>query len=120
MEILAHMSGEQEPEWKEVFMQIQHNFEYSPEDPIAGEIAAELSNVSKRYGQVQALNNVSFRMVPGELVALLGSNGAGKTTAVKLLLGLAGPNQGTIRIFGENPHTTQAKVRVGAMLQVAR
>src|SRR5215471_15519134 len=99
-------------------MQIQNNIDYGVPGPVTGEIAAEFSNVSKRYGQVQALNNVSFRMYPGELVALLGSNGAGKTTAVKLLLGLAPANQGTIRIFGEDPHTTQAKVRVGAMLQV--
>src|SRR6266849_9297537 len=83
-------------------------------------VAAEFCGVSKRYGPVLALNNVSFRIHRGELVSLLGANGAGKTTAVKLLLGLAAPNQGTIRIFGENPRSQGAKMRVGAMLQVAK
>ena len=83
-------------------------------------VAAEFCGVSKRYGPVLALNNVSFRIHRGEMVSLLGANGAGKTTAVKLLLGLAAPNQGTIRIFGENPRSPGAKMRVGAMLQVGK
>ncbi len=83
-------------------------------------VAAEFCGVSKRYGPVLALNNVSFRIHRGEMVSLLGANGAGKTTAVKLLLGLAALNQGTIRIFGENPRSPGAKMRVGAMLQVAK
>ncbi|HTD21665.1 MAG TPA: ABC transporter ATP-binding protein [Terriglobales bacterium] len=101
-------------------MNIQSDIEYNPQDQAPGEVAAEFCGVSKCYGQVPALNNVSFRMYPGELVSLLGANGAGKTTAVKLLLGLAAPNQGRIQIFGENPRSTQAKIRVGAMLQVAK
>jgi len=84
------------------------------------EVAVEFCGVSKCYGDVAALNNVSFRLHAGELVSLLGANGAGKTTAVKLLLGLAAPNQGTIRIFGQNPRSRGAKMRVGAMLQVAK
>jgi ABC-2 type transport system ATP-binding protein len=84
------------------------------------EVAAEFCGVSKCYGETPALNNVSFRLHPGELVSLLGANGAGKTTAVKLLLGLAAPNQGRVRIFGQSPHTAAAKVRIGAMLQVGK
>jgi ABC-2 type transport system ATP-binding protein len=87
---------------------------------LAPERAAEICGVSKRYGRVLALNNASFRVHAGELVALLGANGAGKTTAVKLLLGLARPNQGSIRIFGQDPRSASAKMRVGAMLQVGR
>jgi ABC-2 type transport system ATP-binding protein len=101
-------------------MNIQGNIEHIPQESAPGEIAADFCSVSKRYGQVAALNDVSFRMYPGELVALLGANGAGKTTAVKLLLGLAAPNQGRIQVFGEDPHSTQAKIRVGAMLQVGK
>jgi ABC-2 type transport system ATP-binding protein len=83
-------------------------------------VAAEFCGVSKRYGPVLALNSVSLRIQRGELVSLLGANGAGKTTAVKLLLGLAAPNQGTISVFGEIPSSRAAKMRVGAMLQVAK
>ncbi len=82
-------------------------------------VAAEFCGVSKRYGPVLALNNVSFRIHRGEMVSLLGANGAGKTTAVKLLLGLAALNQGTIRIFGENPRSPGAKMRVGASSKIA-
>ena len=87
---------------------------------LAPEVAVEFCGVSKSYGSVLALNNVSFRIYQGETVSLLGANGAGKTTAVKLLLGLAAANQGRIKIFGENPRSRGAKMRVGAMLQVAK
>jgi ABC-2 type transport system ATP-binding protein len=83
-------------------------------------VAAEFCGVTKRYGSVLALNNVSFRIHQGELVSLLGANGAGKTTAIKLLLGLAALNHGTICVFGEDPRSRAAKMRVGAMLQVAK
>lgn len=87
---------------------------------LAPEVAAEFCAVSKRYGAVLALKQASFRVHAGELVALLGANGAGKTTAVKLLLGLSQPGQGSIRIFGQDPRAAGAKTRVGAMLQVGR
>jgi ABC-2 type transport system ATP-binding protein len=83
-------------------------------------VTAEFCGVTKRYGAVLALNNVSFRIHPGEMVSLLGANGAGKTTAVKLLLGLNTPSQGTVRVFGAAPSSRSAKMRVGAMLQVAK
>jgi ABC-2 type transport system ATP-binding protein len=81
---------------------------------------AELMNVSKSYGANVALDGVSFAVEPGQLVALLGANGAGKTTAVRLLLGLAKPNAGLARVFGDDPRETHTRARIGAMLQVAR
>jgi len=83
-------------------------------------VIASLRKVSKNFGEVKALREVNFDIHPGELVALLGPNGAGKTTAVKLLLGLAGPSAGQVSIFGGNPVNAEARMRVGAMLQVAR
>ena len=64
-------------------------------------IAAD--KVSKHFGRVKALREVSFALPPGELVALAGPNGAGKTTLLKLTLGLVRPSRGTIQILGEDP-----------------
>ncbi len=83
-------------------------------------VVAGLERVSKNFDDIQALKEVDFSIRSGELVALLGPNGAGKTTAVKLLLGLARPTSGTVNIFGGNPVNPTTRVRVGAMLQVAR
>lgn len=65
--------------------------------------AIELSGVTKRYGRSSVLDNVSFALSPGERVALIGHNGAGKTTVMKLILGLTKPQSGSVRVGGENP-----------------
>jgi ABC-2 type transport system ATP-binding protein len=82
--------------------------------------AAELVGVTHRYGTHTALRGVSLRLRRGEVVALLGPNGAGKTTAVKLLLGLLKPTEGDVKVFGSSPSERATRMRVGAMLQVAR
>ncbi len=79
--------------------------------------AVELIDVSKRYGQVQALQNVSLTIVPGEVVAMLGPNGAGKTTLISLMLGTRKPTSGQARLFGLNPRDLKARSRIGVMLQ---
>ena len=81
---------------------------------------AELQAVKKRYGTIQALRGIDLKIEPGELLALLGPNGAGKTTAVKILLGLAKADSGTATVFGYPPGSQQAKLRRGALLQVAK
>ncbi|HEY6414421.1 MAG TPA: ABC transporter ATP-binding protein [Edaphobacter sp.] len=81
---------------------------------------AALTNVMKRYGATTALDGLNLVLRPGEVVALLGPNGAGKSTAVRLLLGLIAPTSGTARVFGGDPQTPATRLRVGAMLQVAR
>jgi Cu-processing system ATP-binding protein len=63
----------------------------------------EIKHVSKRYGKIEAVRDVSFDLVPGEITALVGHNGAGKTTLLKLMLGLAHPTAGTIRVLGDDP-----------------
>ncbi len=84
-------------------------------------VVAELNNVTKRYRSgVTALDGLSLSLRKGEIVALLGPNGAGKSTAVKLMLGLSTPTAGTVRIFGQDPRDTAARMRTGAMLQVGR
>jgi ABC-2 type transport system ATP-binding protein len=81
---------------------------------------ASLHKASKSFGDVHALCRVDFAVKAGELVALLGPNGAGKTTAVKLFLGLAKPTSGTVNVFGGNPVDVEVRMRIGAMLQVAK
>ena len=61
----------------------------------------ELDSVSKRYGSVRALDRVSLSVAPGQLVAVLGANGAGKTTFLRLLAGVAAPDHGTVRFDHE-------------------
>jgi ABC-2 type transport system ATP-binding protein len=85
-----------------------------------GQPLAELRRAVKTYGVVTALAGFDFVVRPGEVVALLGPNGAGKTTAVQLLLGLARPTGGEARLFGQDPRSTAARVRTGAMLQVSK
>lgn len=60
----------------------------------------ELDTISKRFGETQALDGVSFALERGEIHALLGENGAGKTTLMNVLYGLVRPDKGTIRIEG--------------------
>ena len=64
--------------------------------------AIEIQAVSKRYGQLQALDQVSFTVAPGEFFALLGPNGAGKTTLISAMAGLSRPDSGSIRIMGHD------------------
>ena len=71
----------------------------------------ECKNLCKRYGSVQALDNVSFTVEPGRVVGLLGPNGSGKTTLIKLANGLLTPTGGELLINGQKPgKTTRAQV----------
>lgn len=63
----------------------------------------KISKLSKYYGRKQALNSVSLSLNGGKIVGLLGPNGSGKTTMLKLINGLLFPNEGEILIEGENP-----------------
>src|SRR5690606_37618062 len=71
----------------------------------------DIRDVSKRYGRVEAVRNVTFALPPGETVALVGHNGAGKTTLIKLMLGLIHPSAGTITVLDENPAAGESATR---------
>src|SRR5690348_5061635 len=58
----------------------------------------EFRNVTKRYGDVAAVSDISFHIAPGTLVTLLGPSGRGKTTTLRLIAGLELPSNGTIHI----------------------
>ena len=74
-----------------------------------------VKELKKYFGEVKAVNGISFDVHQGEIFGLLGPNGAGKTTTIKLLLGLLEPNEGEINIFGLNPEQdeVQIKSRIG-------
>ncbi len=82
-----------------------------------GEPIVELRGVTKRYGDVVALDGVDLEVRRGEIVAFLGPNGAGKTTSISLMLGLRQPTDGTVRVFGMSPLDRRARTMRGAMLQ---
>jgi len=69
----------------------------------------EIRNVSKRFGQFQALNDLSLTVEAGELVALLGPSGCGKTTLLRMIAGLETPDAGSIHFSGQD--TTHVHVR---------
>ncbi|MBD0744082.1 ABC transporter ATP-binding protein [Streptomyces sp. CBMA152] len=80
----------------------------------------EVEELRRTYaGGFEAVCGISFSVAPGELFALLGTNGAGKTSTVELLEGLAAPSAGTVRVLGHDPYTERASVRprTGVMLQ---
>ena len=79
--------------------------------------AIELQDVSKRFGSIAALSDLTMRIEEGETVALLGANGAGKTTAISLMVGLRRPTTGQVRSFGVAPADIGVRRRRGVMLQ---
>lgn len=76
--------------------------------PTPAPAAIQVRSVSKRFGQVQALDNVDLQVLPGEFFGLLGPNGAGKTTLISALAGLTRPDAGTVTVMS---HDVQADYR---------
>jgi ABC-2 type transport system ATP-binding protein len=62
--------------------------------------AVEVTSLTKQFGQITALNGVSFKIQPGEIFGLIGPNGAGKTTTIRAVCTLIKPSSGSISIFG--------------------
>ena len=78
----------------------------------------EAENLTKRYGDKTAVDDLSFTVVPGRVTGFLGPNGAGKSTTMRLLLGLDRPDRGDARIHGRHYRDLNAPLRVvGALLE---
>jgi ABC-2 type transport system ATP-binding protein len=81
--------------------------------------AVEIAHLRKAYGNVVAVDDVSFTVAEGEIFGILGPNGAGKTTTVECVMGLRSPDAGSIRVMGLDPgqDPEDLHVIVGAQLQ---
>lgn len=81
----------------------------------------EIQNLSKRFGKLQVLHDVSLKLNKGECVALIGPNGCGKTTLIKSILGMVVPDSGTI-LFNQKPINKDVTYRnqIGYMPQIGR
>ncbi|MFC8265604.1 ATP-binding cassette domain-containing protein [Streptomyces cinereoruber] len=93
--------------------------EQEKRNPDGGDAIA-FRGVTRAYGAVRAADGLDLAVRRGETVALLGRNGAGKSTAIGLLLGLDEPDDGRVELFGGPPARAVAAGRVGAMLQEGR
>jgi len=71
----------------------------------------ELCLVSKRFGRHEVLRGLTLRVPAGKTYAFLGRNGAGKTTSIRMMLGLLRPDAGTVRVLGMDPQREAVKVR---------
>jgi ABC-2 type transport system ATP-binding protein len=77
----------------------------------------EVENLTKRYGDVSAVDGVSFTVEPGEIFGILGPNGAGKTTTVECIEGLRRADSGSVRVLGREPGSDELRHRLGTQLQ---
>ena len=81
-------------------------------------LMAAVTNLSKHYGDVVAVDDVTFTLRPGTVTGFLGPNGAGKSTTLRLLLGLAEPTRGSATIAGQHfAELAQPWTHVGAVLE---
>ncbi len=71
--------------------------------------SVQIENVSKSYGKIKALNDISLEINEGEIFVLLGSNGSGKSTLLKTLATLYSPDHGILSIFGKDAITGNKK-----------
>jgi heme ABC exporter ATP-binding subunit CcmA len=77
--------------------------------------ALEVSGVSKDFGRIIALRDVTFSVQPGEFVSILGRNGAGKTTLLNIISGVSRPSEGTVQLFGTNPSDRENKAKLAVI-----
>jgi len=82
------------------------------------DIAVKFDSVSFSYGDIHVLDNASFHIRKGEFTAMVGPNGSGKTTALKLLFGLETPSAGKIELFGNEGRNNQTRVNMSYVSQI--
>ena len=84
---------------------------------VPSQVLASLHSARKSYGNVLALDDMNLQLRSGQVLSLLGANGACKSTAVGLLLGLLAPDTGEVSVMGGSPHALGVRRQCGVMLQ---
>ena len=84
-----------------------------------GGMALALTCVSRSFGSVKAVTDLSVSLPRGEIMGFLGTNGAGKTTTIKMMLGLLAPSAGVVSVFGGDPSDPCVRARIGYMPEIA-
>ena len=79
----------------------------------------KIERVSRRFGTVLAVDDLTLSLGRGEIMGFLGANGAGKTTTIKMLLGLAKPTSGTVEVLGGDPADAKVRAKIGYMPEIA-
>jgi ABC-2 type transport system ATP-binding protein len=89
------------------------------QSPRDGQPVITVKNLVKRYGSLQAVDDVSFSIREGEIFGIIGPNGAGKTTTVECISGLRAPDSGAISVYGLSPQHDRDQIRefMGVQLQ---
>lgn len=79
----------------------------------------KIERVSRRFGTVLAVDDLTLSLGRGEIMGFLGANGAGKTTTIKMLLGLAKPTSGRVEVLGGDPVDAKVRAKIGYMPEIA-
>ena len=79
----------------------------------------ELTNISKSYGDVKAVDSISLQVKKGEVLGIIGANGAGKSTTLEIMMGIRKPDTGTVKVLGMNidDASNEIKQKIGIQLQ---
>ena len=79
----------------------------------------KLDDVSREFGNVKAVSELTLSLEKGEVMGFLGTNGAGKTTTIKMLLGLIKPTSGSVSVMGGDPSDPVVRAKIGYMPEIA-
>jgi ABC-type multidrug transport system ATPase subunit len=82
-------------------------------------LVIDTADLTKRYGDVLAVDHLALRVRPGEVYGFLGPNGAGKSTTLRMLLGLVRPTSGGAAVLGAPPGSPESLARIGAMIEAS-